>query len=71
MNNEPMRDAANARRKQTPGPEGWGRSAAAIERTLGFLADAERARILGLNAARFFREPLIKREVFAAQGCTA
>ena len=97
MNDEPMRDAANAWRKETPGTAGWfrsarpnaankyfmwandyphqdgawPRSAAAIEQTVGFLADVERARMLGLNAARFFREPLIRREVFAAQGCTA
>ena len=32
----------------------WPHSAAAIERTMGFLTDDERARILGLNAARFF-----------------
>ncbi len=32
----------------------WPHSAAAIERTMGFLTDVERAQILGLNAARFF-----------------
>ncbi|MXX29460.1 MAG: amidohydrolase [Gammaproteobacteria bacterium] len=32
----------------------WPHSAAAIERTMGFLTDGERAQILGLNAARFF-----------------
>ena len=32
----------------------WPHSAAAIERTMGFLMDDERAQILGLNAARFF-----------------
>jgi len=33
----------------------WPHSAAAIERTMGGLDDAERAKILGLNAARVFR----------------
>ena len=33
----------------------WPHSAAAIERTMGLLNDAERARVLGLNAARIFR----------------
>lgn len=33
----------------------WPHSAAAIERTMGGLDDAERAKILGLNAARIFR----------------
>jgi len=32
----------------------WPHSAEAIERTMGSLADASRARILGLNAARLF-----------------
>ena len=32
----------------------WPHSAAAIERTMGFLTDEERTQILGLNAARFF-----------------
>ena len=32
----------------------WPHSAEAIERTMGGLADASRAKILGLNAARFF-----------------
>ena len=32
----------------------WPHSAAAIERTMGFLTEDERAQILGLNAARFF-----------------
>lgn len=32
----------------------WPHSAAAIERTMGFLTDAERGKILGGNAARFF-----------------
>ena len=32
----------------------WPHSAAAIERTMGFLTENERAQILGLNAARFF-----------------
>ena len=33
----------------------WPHSAAAIERTMSFLTDDQRAKILGLNAARFFR----------------
>jgi predicted TIM-barrel fold metal-dependent hydrolase len=33
----------------------WPHSAQAIERTMGHLSDAERARILGLNAARLFK----------------
>lgn len=33
----------------------WPHSAAAIERTMGGLDDGERARVLGLNAARIFR----------------
>jgi predicted TIM-barrel fold metal-dependent hydrolase len=33
----------------------WPHSAEAIERTMGGLSDASRAKILGLNAARFFR----------------
>jgi len=33
----------------------WPHSAAAIERTMGGLTDAERAKILGLNAARIFK----------------
>jgi len=33
----------------------WPHSAAAIERTMGQLTDTERAKILGLNAARIFR----------------
>jgi predicted TIM-barrel fold metal-dependent hydrolase len=33
----------------------WPHSAAAIERTMTQLSDDERARILGLNAARVFR----------------
>ena len=32
----------------------WPHSAAAIERTMGHLTDGERAKVLGLNAARFF-----------------
>ena len=35
----------------------WPYSAQAIERTMGDLDDAERARILGLNSARIFRLP--------------
>jgi predicted TIM-barrel fold metal-dependent hydrolase len=33
----------------------WPHSAAAIERTMRHLTDAERAKILGLNAARIFK----------------
>jgi len=33
----------------------WPHSAEAIERTMGGLSDPERAKILGLNAARLFR----------------
>jgi len=33
----------------------WPHSAEAIERTMGGLGDASRAKVLGLNAARFFR----------------
>lgn len=36
----------------------WPHSAAAIERTMHFLNDSERARILGLNAARLFKFPV-------------
>ena len=36
----------------------WPHSAEAIERTMGQLTDAERAKILGLNAARIFRFPI-------------
>ena len=36
-------------------------SAAAIERTMGQLDDGERAKILGLNAARVFRFPIPQR----------
>jgi hypothetical protein len=32
----------------------WPQSAAAVERQMGHLTDDERARILGLNAVRFF-----------------
>ena len=32
----------------------WPHSAEAIERTMGYLSDGERAKILGLNAAAFF-----------------
>jgi hypothetical protein len=39
----------------------WPHSAAAIERTMGQLTDAERAKILGLNAARVFRFPIPER----------
>jgi len=36
----------------------WPHSAAAIERTMSQLDDAERAKVLGLNAARIFRFPI-------------
>ena len=39
----------------------WPHSAAAIERTMGKLTDAERAKILGLNTARIFRLPVPER----------
>jgi predicted TIM-barrel fold metal-dependent hydrolase len=39
----------------------WPYSAQAIERTMGGLNDAERAKILGLNAARIFRIPIPER----------
>ena len=39
----------------------WPHSAAAIERTMGGLDDAERAQILGLNAARIFKLPIPER----------
>ena len=39
----------------------WPHSAQAIERTMGHLDDDERARILGLNAARMFRFEIPKR----------
>ena len=46
----------------TPHHEGtWPHSAAAIERTMGQLTDAERAKVLGLNAARIFRFPIPER----------
>jgi predicted TIM-barrel fold metal-dependent hydrolase len=32
----------------------WPHSAEAVERTMSHLTDASRAKILGLNAARFF-----------------
>jgi hypothetical protein len=42
-----------------PHQEGtWPHSEQAIERTMGHLNDDERARILGLNAAEFFRIPV-------------
>ncbi|SVA99667.1 uncharacterized protein METZ01_LOCUS152521, partial [marine metagenome] len=36
----------------------WPHSAEAIERTMGQLEDAERAKILGLNSARIFKLPI-------------
>ena len=39
----------------------WPHSAPAIERTMGQLSDAERAKVLGLNAARVFKFPIPER----------
>ncbi len=39
----------------------WPHSPQAIERTMGHLTDAERARILGLNCAEIFRLPIPER----------
>ncbi|NQV22717.1 MAG: amidohydrolase family protein, partial [Rhodospirillales bacterium] len=39
----------------------WPHSAPAIERTMGGLTDAERAKVLGLNAARIFKFPIPER----------
>ncbi|MDH5290963.1 MAG: amidohydrolase, partial [Acidimicrobiia bacterium] len=39
----------------------WPYSAQAIERTMGDLTDGERAKILGLNAARIFKFPVPER----------
>lgn len=39
----------------------WPHSAPAIERTMGSLTDPERAKILGLNAARLFKFPIPER----------
>ncbi len=39
----------------------WPYSAQAIERTMGGLTDEERAKILGLNAARIFKVPVPER----------
>ncbi len=36
----------------------WPHSASAIERTMGNLSDPERAKVLGLNAARIFKFPI-------------
>ena len=36
----------------------WPHSAEAIERTMGGLSDGARAKVLGLNAARFFGFPV-------------
>ncbi|MCY4144486.1 MAG: amidohydrolase family protein [Gammaproteobacteria bacterium] len=41
----------------------WPHSAAAIERTMGQLSEAERAKILGLNAAKLFKLPIPERYV--------
>jgi hypothetical protein len=39
----------------------WPHSSQAIERTMGHLTDAERARILGLNSAEVFGIPIPRR----------
>ena len=44
----------------------WPHSAAAIERTMAKLDDEERAKILGLNAARIFRFEVPERQKHAA-----
>jgi hypothetical protein len=68
-NQDTNQDANNAWRTDTPGHAGWTRtarpgdphhegswphSAAAIERTMGSLNDEQRAKVLGLNAAKLF-----------------
>ena len=54
---EPMKLADNFMwGNDYPHHEGtWPHSAEAIERTMGHLSDASRAKVLGLNAARFFK----------------
>jgi predicted TIM-barrel fold metal-dependent hydrolase len=49
----------------------WPHSPEAIERTMGRLNDAERARILGLNAAEVFRFPIPERYLGHADAATA
>jgi len=49
----------------------WPHSAEAIERTMGGLTDAERAKILGLNSARIFRFPIPQRYVGHADAAEA
>jgi predicted TIM-barrel fold metal-dependent hydrolase len=46
----------------------WPHSAEAIERTMGSLNDEERAKVLGLNAARFFRFDVEKLLSYRAEG---
>ena len=46
----------------------WPHSAAAIERTMGGLSDGERAKVLGLNAARIFKFDIPQRYQTAAAG---
>lgn len=48
----------------------WPHSAAAIERTMGHLDDGERARVLGLNAARIFKFD-IPRRYYKFEDCAA
>jgi predicted TIM-barrel fold metal-dependent hydrolase len=48
----------------------WPHSAAAIERTMGDLTDEERAKILGLNAARVFKFDVPKRYQQARNAAT-
>ena len=49
----------------------WPHSAEAIERTMGGLTDAERAKILGLNSARIFRFPVPQRYLGHADAAAA
>lgn len=49
----------------------WPHSAEAIERTMGGLTDAERAKILGLNSARIFRFPIPQRYLGHADAAEA
>ena len=49
----------------------WPHSGPAIERTMGDLTDDERARILGLNAAKLFRFPIPKRYLDHADAAAA
>ena len=49
----------------------WPHSAQAIERTMGHLNDGERARILGLNAARLFKLSIPERYLAHADAAAA